>query len=57
MTIKELRTAAGLTQQAFAECIGCSKRAVESWEQGKREAPAYLLFLIEYYLRNENFIK
>ena len=57
MTIKELRTAAGLSQRAFVECIGCSLRAVQSWEQGKREAPAYLIFLIEYYLRNENFIK
>ena len=57
MTIKELRTAAGLSQRAFAECIGCSLRAVQSWEQGKRGAPAYLIFLIEYYLRNENFIK
>lgn len=57
MTIKEMRTAAGLTQQALAECIGCSKRAIESWEGGKRQPPAYLLFLIEYYLRGENFLK
>lgn len=57
MTIKEMRTAAGLTQQALAELIGCSKRAVESWEGGKRQPPAYLLFLLEYYLRGENLLK
>ena len=57
MTIKEMRTEAGLTQQALAERIGCSKRAIESWEGGKRQPPAYLLFLIEYYLRAENFLK
>lgn len=57
MTIKEMRTAAGLTQQALAELIGCSKRAVESWEGGKRQPPAYLLFLLEYYLRGEHLLK
>lgn len=56
VTIKELRTAAGLTQAQFAELIGCSKRAVESWEGGQREAPAYLVKLVEYYLKHENII-
>lgn len=56
MKIKELRTAVGLTQAQFAELIGCSKRAVESWEGGKREAPAYLVKLIEYYLKHEGMI-
>jgi DNA-binding transcriptional regulator YiaG len=56
MNIKELRTKAGLTQAQFAELLGCSKRAVESWEGGKREPPAYLVKLIEYYLKHENKI-
>jgi putative transcriptional regulator len=57
MTVKELRTAAGMTQKAFAEYFGISKRAIESWEGGKRECPAYLLDLMEYKLRNENMIR
>ena len=57
MTIKELRTAAGMTQKAFAEYFGVSKRAVENWEGGKRECPAYLLELMEYKLRNEKKIR
>ena len=57
MTIKELRTAAGMTQKAFAEYFGVSKRAIESWEGGQRECPAYLLELMEYKLRNEKKIR
>lgn len=55
-TIKELRTAAGMTQKAFAEYFGISKRAIESWEGGKRECPAYLFDLMKYKLRNEGLI-
>lgn len=56
MTIKELRTASGMTQKAFAEYFGFSKRAVESWEGEKRQCPQYLLDLIEYKLKNEKLI-
>ena len=57
MTIKELRKAAGMTQQAFAEYFGFSKRAVESWEGGKRACPDYLLNLIRYKLEKEGKIQ
>lgn len=57
MTAKELRTASGMTQKAFAEYFGISKRAIESWEGGKRECPEYLLSLMEYKLRNEGIIR
>ena len=57
MEIKELRIRAGMTQKAFAEYFGMSKRAIESWEGGQRECPAYLLDLIEYKLQKENLIK
>lgn len=55
-TIKEMRTAAGMTQKAFAEYFGLSKRAVESWEGGKRECPAYLFDLMKYKLEKEGLI-
>lgn len=57
MTIKELRTLSGMTQQAFAEYFGFSRRAVQSWEGGKRECPEYLLKLIQYKLEHEGIIK
>ena len=57
MTIKELRTAAGMTQKAFAEYFHFSKRSVESWEGGQRECPEYLVELIEYKLIKEGKIK
>lgn len=57
MTIRELRNLSGMTQQAFADYFGISKRAVESWEGGQRKCPEYLLQLMEYKLRNEKIIK
>lgn len=57
MTIKELRTSAGMTQQAFADYFHISKRAIESWEGGQRKCPEYLEELIEYKLRNEGLIQ
>lgn len=56
MTIKEMRTASGMTQQQFSEMLQIPKRSIENWEGGKRECPEYLLRLIEYYLKKENLI-
>ena len=55
-TIKDLRTASGMTQKAFSEYFGISKRNVENWEGGKSTCPPYLLELIRYKLVNENKI-
>ena len=57
MTIRDLRALSGMTQKAFAEYFGVSKRAVECWEGGQRKCPEYLLQLMEYKLRKENMIK
>lgn len=57
MTIKELRRLSGLTQAAFAEKIGCSRRNVENWESGRNCPPEYVFDLIEYFLKHENLIK
>lgn len=45
-----------MTQKAFAEYFGLSKRAVESWEGGQRECPAYLFELMKYKLEKENLL-
>jgi DNA-binding transcriptional regulator YiaG len=57
MTIKDLRTASGMTQKAFAEYFGIPKRTVENWEGGQRECPSYLLSLIAYKLEKEGLIR
>ena len=57
MTIKEMRTASGMTQKAFSGYFGFSKRAVEDWEGGKRVCPPYLLDLIRYKLEREGLIR
>jgi DNA-binding transcriptional regulator YiaG len=57
MTIKELRTKSGMTQKAFSEFFGVSKRAVEEWEGNRRQCPEYLLDLMQYKLEKERIIE
>ena len=57
MTIKDLRTASGMTQKAFAEYFGIPKRTIEDWEGGRRECHAYLISLIAYKLEKEGLIR
>ena len=57
MTIKELRAASGMTQQAFADYLHIPKRSIENWENGTYKPADYLLELIEYKLtREKDFI-
>ena len=44
---KAIRKASGLPQAAFADRYGIPKRTVENWEGGQREAPSYVLDLLE----------
>lgn len=55
-SVKTVRAACGMTQQAFADYFGLSKRAVESWEGGQRQCPDYLLNLMIYKLKNEGLL-
>lgn len=57
LSIKELRTKAGMTQKRFAEYFGVSIKAVQSWEQGERKCPVYLLELMKYKLTKEGIIE
>lgn len=47
-TVRAARHAAGLSQAAMAQLLGCSKRAVEEWEYGRNPVdPArWALFLL-----------
>ena len=45
--IKKLREALNLTQVAFAEKLGRSKRSIQEWESGRSEPSERILRLIE----------
>ena len=53
MTIKELRTFAGLTQQQFSDFYEIPKRSIENWESGQRNPPPYLLKLLERVVKED----
>lgn len=57
MNVKELRTAAGMTQKAFSEYFGIPKRNIEEWESERRRCTDYLLDLMQYKLVNEGIIE
>lgn len=50
LTIKSIRAAHGLTQQALSDVTGIPKRTIESWEGGQRKPPEWLPKMIEVYL-------
>lgn len=56
MKIKDLRTASGMTQQAFSEYFEIPKRTIEDWEAGRRKPAEYIEKLIEYKLKREGLI-
>lgn len=56
MTIKELRSQTGLTQQAMSDLLHIPKRTIENWEAGSREPPQYVIDLTKYYFEHENLI-
>jgi DNA-binding transcriptional regulator YiaG len=54
--VLSLRTASGMSRKDFAAYFGLPYRTLQAWEIGDREAPEYLVDLIEYKLRNEGKI-
>lgn len=57
MTIKEMRTQTGLTQQGFGDLLKIPRRTIQEWENGRRNPPEYIIDLIEYKLKNEGLIE
>lgn len=47
MTIKEIRTSMGLSQQQFADYFEIPVKTIQDWEQGRREPPDYIPKLLE----------
>lgn len=46
--IRAFRKAQGLSQRALAVRLGCSKRAIEEWEAGRRAPLALLRLALEH---------
>lgn len=46
--IRLLRMLSDMSQQSFADWLEIPKRSIENWEQGKRQAPRYLMELIKF---------
>lgn len=51
--IKELREQTGMSRKEFCETFDIPYRTVTEWERGNRNAPAYVLRFLEYYIRTE----
>lgn len=47
ITIFELRTRLNLSQSQFANRFHLNVRTVQTWEQGTRKTPSYVLWMIE----------
>lgn len=46
MTIKDIRTATGLSQAKFAERFKIPLHTLTNWEQEIREPPEYVIYLL-----------
>lgn len=57
MKIRDMRKAAGMTQQAFSDYFGIPKRNIEDWEAGVAKCKPYLLDLMLYKLKKEGLIR
>lgn len=53
MTVKELREKTNLTQKDFAEKYHFTLRQVQTWEQGYRETPECILYLLNQVIEGE----
>lgn len=55
--IKELRESTGMNRREFCKYFDIPYRTVTEWERDNRHAPAYVLRLLEYYIRMEGLMK
>ena len=47
MKIKDLRNRTGLSQSKFSQMFHLNVRTLQTWEQGTRPTPPYVLYMIE----------
>lgn len=51
--IKQLRESTGMNRKEFCEAFDIPYRTVTEWELGNRQAPDYVVRLLEYYIQME----
>ena len=56
MTILELRQKIGLSQSQFAKRFHLNVRTVQTWEQGTRKTPDYVIWLITKVIELEEIV-
>lgn len=56
MTILELRQKTGLSQGKFAKRFHLNVRTVQTWEQGTRKTPDYVIWLIARVIELEEML-
>lgn len=54
VTIKEIRKQTDFSQSQFAHKFHLTTRVVQSWEQGQRNIPEYILYMIQRILELES---
>lgn len=55
MTINELKEFSGMNIKQFAEYFETPYRTMQNWISGETKIQPYLLKLMEYKLKNENY--
>lgn len=51
-----LRESTGLNRKNFCKLVHIPYRTMTEWELDNRHAPDYVLWLLEYYIRNEGLM-
>ena len=54
--IIKLRESTGLNRKDFCKLVHIPYRTMTEWELDNRHAPDYVLWLLEYYIRNEGLM-
>lgn len=55
-TVKELRTAAKMSQKKFASYLGIPLANIQNWEKEIHTPPAYVVTLITRVMKNDGFL-
>ena len=53
--LRKLRESAGMNRKEFCEYFDIPYRTVTEWERGTRKMPDYVLRLLAYRIKMENF--
>jgi putative transcriptional regulator len=56
-SVKKLRSELRLSQNAFADVLGVSKKTVEAWESGRNEPSGSACRLLEVISKDKNILK